>query len=156
MDCVSWRTCKAHVVVWTVSSNVLVLVFFELVNELEEVFLTACVAYVVSGEVTVHTGTVPVALEWFAVVFNINAILFAKALKDVACDPNLVTCFACTLAEYLVFPLSLSHFSIDAFVVDACVEAKVEVLFYDCASDVTNRCIASAAVVRALWAWVTF
>ena len=36
----------------------------------------------------------------------------------------------------------LGHFSIDAFVVDACVEAKVEVLFYDCASDVTNRCIA--------------
>ena len=54
------ETCEAHVIVRAVSSDVLVLVFFELVHELEEVILAACVAHVVCGEVAVHTGTVPV------------------------------------------------------------------------------------------------
>ena len=130
---------EAEVVVWTVSSDVLVLVFFELVHELEEVFLTACVAHVVCGEVTVHTGAVPVAENWLTVPLNVDAILFAKAKKDVTSYPNLVACLVSTLTEDLEFPLPLCHFSIDAFVVDACVEADVEVLFYDLACDVANR-----------------
>ena len=64
-------------------------------------------------------------------VFYIDAILFAEALEDVASDPDLVAGFVCTLAEHLEFPLALCHFGIDAFVVDACVEADVEVLFND-------------------------
>ena len=55
------ETCETHVIVRAVRSDVLVLVFFELVHELEEVVLTTGVAHVVCGEVAVHAGTVPVA-----------------------------------------------------------------------------------------------
>ena len=61
----------------------------------------------------------------------------------------------CALAEDLEFPLAFSHFSVDTFVVDACIEAKVEVLFNNCASNVADLIVASATVVRALWARVT-
>jgi hypothetical protein len=150
------ETGEAHVVVWTICSDVLVLVLFELVHDLKEVVFTACITHVISGEVTVHTGAVPVALVRLAVVFNIDAILFAEALEDVASYPNLVACSVCTLAEYLEFPLTLSHFSIDAFVVDACVKADVEVLFNDRTCDVANRRVSCTAVVITLWCWVAF
>jgi hypothetical protein len=85
-----------------------------------------------------HTGTIPITFEGFAVIFNIDAILFTEALEDVACDPDLVTSLVSTFAKNLIFPLALGDFAVDAFVVDACIEAKVEMFFNDGASDITD------------------
>ena len=56
-------------------------------------------------------------------------------------------------AEDLEFPLTLGHLGIDAFVVDAGVEAEIKVLLDDFASDVANSAEADTSVVRALWSW---
>ena len=129
---------EAHVIVGAVCSDVLVLIFLELVHELEEVFLAASFAHVVGREVAMHAGTIPIALEGLAVILNIDAILFAEALEDIACDPDLVTSPVGTFAKHLILPLALGDFAVDAFVVDACIEAKVEMFFNDGASDITD------------------
>ena len=54
-------------------------------------------------------------------------------------QPRLVTSIVGSFSEDLKFPLALGDFAVDAFVVNACIETKVEVLFNDGASDVTYR-----------------
>ena len=48
------------------------------------------------------------------------------------------------------FPLALRHFGVDAFVVDAGVEAEVEMLLDDFTGDVTHGVITDTGVVKAL------
>ncbi len=146
---------EAEVVVWAVCSDVLGNVFLELSHELLEVWLAANSAQMLRGEVAVHAGTVPVAFDWLAMELNVDAVFLTNAHQDVASDPDLVRCSLCAFAEDLEFPLTFCHFSVDAFVVDACLDAEVEVFFNDRASDVAYSFKANAAIVWALWSWVT-
>src|SRR6202034_2602169 len=54
------------------------------------------------------------------------------------------------LAEDLEFPLALRHFGVDALVVDAGGETKVEMLLDDLARDRADIGVADAGVIRAL------
>ena len=125
-------------IVRAVCSDVLVLIFLELVHELEKVLLAACFAHVVGREVTVHARTIPVARVWLTVVIYIYPIFFAQALQNVASNPDLVASIVGTFTKDLKLPLALRDFAVDAFVVNARIEAKVEVLFDDGASDITD------------------
>ena len=138
-------------VVGAVDGDVLFAMLAEGSHERFEVGLAAGFAEVGGGEVGVHTGTVPVALDRLAVVFHVDAVFFAKAVEDVAGDPDFVGATLGALAEDLEFPLAFGHFGIDAFMVDACIETNIEVLLDDLACDVTDRFVTSAAVVGALW-----
>lgn len=142
---------EAHVVIGAVSRDVLIFVLFELVHELEEVFLAAGLAHVISREVAVHSGTVPVTNEGLTVPLDIDTVFFTEAKEDVTGNPDLVGSVLGTFTEDLEFPLAFGDLGIDTFVVDACVEADVEVLLNDVTGDITYVAVTSAAVVFTLW-----
>ena len=77
-----------------------------------------------------HARTVPVQIaEGFWMPVDGITILLTRALKEVACNPNLVAGFFCTLGENLEFPLAGGDFCVDAFDIQTCFKTQVEVLF---------------------------
>src|SRR5580698_7007124 len=80
----------------------------------------------------------------------VDFVLLAKPRHQIACGPQVIGGLVRTLAEDLVFPLSLCHFGVDAFVVDAGVETKIEMLLDNGASDRAHIFVANAAIVGAL------
>ena len=126
---------EAHVVVGSVDGDVLFDVFLECCHELEEVVFSTLVPEVIGGEVGVHAGAVPVSRERFTMPFDIEAVVFAEAKEEEAGHPHFVSGTLGAFAEDLEFPLAFGDLGIDAFVVDASFEAKIEVLFDDRASD---------------------
>ena len=70
--------------------------------------------------------------------FDIHSVFFTNTGEEVAGDPDLVGCGLSSFSENLVFPLTLRHFGVDAFVVDPGGDTDVEVLFHDGAGKVTH------------------
>ena len=100
------ETRQAKVVVRTVGSDVLVAIFLELGHEPLKVFLTSGVTHELRRKVTVHSRTVPVALEWLTVILHVDSVFFANALEDVTCHPDLVASCSGTFSKNLEFPLA--------------------------------------------------
>ena len=81
---------ETQVVVWTVDSDVFFAMFAEGRHECFEIGFATLFAQILGGEIRVHTGAIPVALERFAVVFHVDAIFFTKTVEDVASHPDFI------------------------------------------------------------------
>jgi len=103
----------------------------------------------------VHSRAIPVEIfsEWFAMEVHINTEFFTEANEEVASNPDFIGGTLGAFSENLEFPLTLGDLGIDAFVVDAGVEAEIKVLLDDFASDIADSVEADPSVVRALWCW---
>ena len=112
------------VVVRSVNGDVLGSVFLEGCHELLEVFFATFFTHELGGEVGVHAGTVPVAFDRLTVPFDVEAVVFAEAKKEEARHPDIVSGFLGAFSKDLEFPLAFGDLGVDAFVVDACVEAE--------------------------------
>jgi len=88
-------------------------------------------------------------------ILNVDTVLFSEAIEDVTSDPDLVSTGLGAFAKDLEFPLTLGHFSIDAFMVDASIEADFKMLFDNLTGHVTDVFVTNACVVRSLWGWIT-
>ena len=98
-----------------------------------------------------HPGAVPVRVaERLAVILDVDAVFFAKTLKNVAGCPHFVGGLFRALAENLELPLALGHLGVDAFMIDAGVETQIEMLLDDLARDVADILIADARVIGPL------
>ncbi len=148
------ETGQTEVIVRTVHSNVLVVVLSESRHQGLEVFLSTNFAHVLSGEVGVHAGTVPVTEYRLAVEIHVYFVFFAEANENVAGHPHFVSGALGAFAEDLEFPLALGDLGIDAFVVDPGVVADVEMFFDDFASDATDVAVADTSIVGALWSGI--
>ena len=149
------ETSETKMVVWTVNGNVFVFILIESCHQFLEVIFATDLTEVLRGEVRVHSRTIPVEVfsEWLAMEVHINTKLFTEANEEVASDPDFIGGALGAFSENLEFPLPFGHLGIDAFVVDAGVEAEIKVLLDDFASDVANSAEADTSVVRALWGW---
>ena len=142
---------QAQMVVRSVYGNMLIAGGFERSHDLFEIILAADFAHIVRREVGMHAGTIPIGItERLAMVFDVDTVLFAQTLQEIARHPDFVRGLLGALAENLEFPLSLGHFGIDAFVVQTGSKTDIEMFFDDLAGDIADIAVADARIIRAL------
>src|ERR1017187_2901594 len=106
----------------------------ERLHEVFKVFPATYIAEVLSREVAVHAGAVPVTLDGFAVQFDIDCVFLTETHHEIASDPGVVGGFGGAFGEDLEFPLAFSDFSVDAFMIDASGKTEGPVFVDDSAA----------------------
>jgi hypothetical protein len=124
------------------------MLFGERLHEGLEIFLAADFAHVFGREVGVHARSVPVALDGFAIQFDIYFVFLAQTHHQIAGGPGVVRGLGGAFGENLEFPLALGDFRVDAFVVDTGGEAEIQMLLDDLSGHVSHVFVADTAVVR--------
>ena len=139
-----------------VDGDVLVAELIKGRHQFLEVCLAANIAHVRRGEIGVHAGTVPVQrlLEGrqngLTTPFNIDAVSLRQAREDITGHPHLVSGALGAFAKNLEFPLTLRHFGIDAFEINAGIETDIDVLLDDFARHITDIFVTYAGIIRTL------
>src|SRR5438045_1418779 len=79
-----------------------------------------------------HSTAVPVEIsQWFAMPVDGNIVFFTNSFKKITSYPDLVACLFSALGKNLEFPLTCSHFCVDAFYVQAGIKTGIQVFFYN-------------------------
>src|ERR1700676_1247978 len=118
-------------VIWAIHSNVLGDIFGERFHEGFKVYLATFFTEVFIGEVAVHTRSIPVTLDGFAMQYNIHFVYLTKTHQQIPSGPGVISGFGRPFGEDLEFPLAFSNFSVDALMIDTSGKAEVPVFFDD-------------------------
>ena len=97
-----------------------------------------------------HSGAVPIAFLGFAVPFEVDSVFLAKPKEEIAGYPHVVGAFFGAFRKELEFGLRFGDFEVDAFVVDAGLQAKGKVCVDNFPGVFAYVFVADAAVVFAL------
>src|ERR1700722_15988 len=100
-----------------------------------------------------HARAIPIHFraQRLAVPIHVHTIFFTKAHEQITRDPHLVGGSLGAFAEDLELPLSLRDLGVDAFMVDAGIEAEIEMGINYLAGNAAHGIIAHSRVVLALW-----
>jgi hypothetical protein len=97
-----------------------------------------------------HAGSIPVALDGFAIQNQIHLVFLAKTHHEIASHPGVIGGLRRSFGKDLELPLALCDLGIDAFVVDSGGETELKVLIDDLPGNVTHVFVADAAIVWSL------
>src|SRR4029077_12977569 len=91
-----------------------------------------------------------VALDGFAIQFNIHLVFLTETHHQIASGPGIIGSFGGAFGKYLELPLSFRDFSVDPFMIDTSGKTEFQVLFDDLTGNAAHGFVADAAVVGTL------
>lgn len=117
-------------------------------DEINSLFVSFSFSHLVSGVVSVKSGSVPVSLVRLRVKGNVDLMFLSDSVKDVSSNGQVISHLYSVANSDLEFPLRRHDLSIDSADLESSSEAQVEVLFSDLSSEGGSS--SGGAVVRSL------
>ena len=87
--------------------------------------LTSGVSQQTVGEVGMHTTTIPISFYWLGMQFNIISMALGEPVEQVTGYPQFIPSLFGSFGKILEFPLSGSHFLVNPFNIEACIQADI-------------------------------
>lgn len=142
---------ETELVVGTINSDMFLVSAAELLESSLDVHHTTWFSHLLSGDVGVKTGTIPVTWDWLGVEGDLDTEFFGDTVEEVAGHPEVVTHLDTDAWTNLEFPLRWKDLGVDTRDLDTGVQARLVVSLDDItAVDVSGT---DSTVVWTLWAW---
>ena len=111
------------------------------------------IAHCLGREVGVRACAVPVSLLWLCCIRDDHVVIFCNTIEQPTRNMHVIAHRECACCTNLKLPLTWHYFSVCSFDHQTSIQTCLRVLFNDWTTNDTT--CSDAAVVRALWSWLT-